>query len=569
MARLVLVASRNKQELPFDWKDLEALSLRLAPDNITLAAPRIIDGGGVLTAILNPPKRLSVRGCSVCAGGLFDEDENWWKPGFAIPDGSYALFRTDDQTIELVTDIVASRTVWYARTEDLFVASTSQRAIICFLQSFEPNEATLPWMLSSGTLGPGYSWDRRVECLPGDSRLVLDRESWKVEIIRKPVEYRPLNLPEEEHEQRLLTAMQDTFKHIDPNSGRWILPLSGGYDSRAILLMLNNRSGLKTVTWGLKAALNNRKSDAWVARELASEVGVEHEYLETDLSDEPAERILDRFLLAGEGRVDNLSGYTDGFAIWKRLYERGCEAILRGDEAFGCHAVENDQQVYKNMSLVVLDDFQSDTNVDFKCFGNGQRRPEAFVRRGNESREQWRDRVYVEFEIPYIFAALTDLKSPYVEVIQPLLSRRIVEQVRTLPDALRNDKRLFKKVIEKISPPVKFARQPAIAPRENALREGAVVDAIRSRLERFDNQLEYIKSLSRISLDLMDAAERRTNTSQPSRINRKIHCWTGKLTGHKKERHLEMDPYTLAFRVFIIARMNDILREDANLLRIV
>jgi hypothetical protein len=567
MARLVLVASRNKQELPFDWKDLEALSLRLAPDNITLAAPRIIDGGGVLTAILNPPKRLSVRGCSVCAGGLFDEDENWWKPGFAIPDGSYALFRTDDQTIELVTDIVASRTFWYARTEDLFIASTSQRAIICLLQSFEPNEATVPWMLSSGTLGPGYSWDRRIKCLPGDSRLVLDRESWKVEIVRKPVEYRPLNLPEEEHEQRLLTAMQDTFKHIEANSGRWILPLSGGYDSRAILLMLKNRVGLKTVTWGMKSALNRRKSDAWVARELASEVGVEHEYLETDLADEPVDRILDRFLLAGEGRVDNLSGYTDGFAIWKRLYERGCEAILRGDEAFGCHAVENDQQVYKNMSLVVLDDFQSDTNVDFKCFGNGQRRPEAFVRRGNESREQWRDRVYVEFEVPYIFAALSDLKLSYVEVIQPLLSRRIVEQVRTLPDAFRTDKRLFKKVVKKMSPSVPFAKDVAIASRANILREEKVIQTICGRLERFDNQPEYLRPLSRLCLDLLDTAGKRKNTEQRSRINQKIHRWVRKVSGRGQNKPLEMDPYSLAFRVFILARMNEILKADANLLR--
>ena len=53
-----------------------------------------------------------------------------------IPDGSYALFRSDENKVELITDVVGSRTIWYVRTEDAFIASTSQRAIIFFSSGF-------------------------------------------------------------------------------------------------------------------------------------------------------------------------------------------------------------------------------------------------------------------------------------------------------------------------------------------------------------------------------------------------------------------------------------------------
>ena len=95
---------------------------------------------------------------------------------------SYALFRRDENTVELVSDIVSSRTIWYVQTEKCITASTSQRAIVFFLQDFKPNKAVFSWMLSSGTVGPGLSWDSRIQCLSGNSLLFLGRSSWKLTI---------------------------------------------------------------------------------------------------------------------------------------------------------------------------------------------------------------------------------------------------------------------------------------------------------------------------------------------------------------------------------------------------
>ncbi len=72
-------------------------------------------------------------------GILFGASSDWHTPGSAVPDGSYALFRGDNTSVEVLTDAAASRSVWYIKTDDYFIASTSQRAIIILLQSFEKN----------------------------------------------------------------------------------------------------------------------------------------------------------------------------------------------------------------------------------------------------------------------------------------------------------------------------------------------------------------------------------------------------------------------------------------------
>ena len=374
MSKLVYICARNSEKHPFDARDIGQLSILLTPDNIQPRAPFVIEGDGILIGIHNATESLPVSGYSVCLGAFFGEVKDWWRPSGEIPDGTYALFRGDNTCIELVSDIVATRTIWYIKTDDIFIASTSQRAIVYFLQSFQPNPAVYPWMLSSGTLGPGLSWDRRIRCLGPDSRLILDRSLWKYKVIQGKVIFSPSKYSREGQEEQLRETITNVFDSLCVDLRKWILPLSGGYDSRAILMMLKHRPGLKTVTWGQRNALNDTSSDAWVAGTLARHYGIENEYLETDISLEPVVRIFKRFLLAGEGRVDHISGYMDGLAIWKHFYESGTQGILRGDEAFGCAAVQNINQVYKNMSFMVLSDFTGIDLVESEWLGRGDQR---------------------------------------------------------------------------------------------------------------------------------------------------------------------------------------------------
>ena len=69
-----------------------------------------------------------------------------------------------------------------------------------------------------------------------------------------------------------------------------------------------------------------------MARRLAEYYGVDHSFLATDPGDEPPRVLIDRFLVAGEGRTDQIAGYLDGLAIWKTLFDEGVTGVIRGDE---------------------------------------------------------------------------------------------------------------------------------------------------------------------------------------------------------------------------------------------
>jgi len=108
---------------------------------------------GMVVGISGPADFVALRGTNLAAGYLVDR-RSTGRTRQPRPNGAYALVRGDANVVEVVTDSLASRTIWYAQTDDLFVASTSQRAIVALLGRFEFNTEVIPWMLSSGTLGP-------------------------------------------------------------------------------------------------------------------------------------------------------------------------------------------------------------------------------------------------------------------------------------------------------------------------------------------------------------------------------------------------------------------------------
>jgi asparagine synthetase B (glutamine-hydrolysing) len=168
----------------------------------------------------------------------------------------------------------------------MFIASTSQRAIIYFLESFEPDNAAFLWMLSSGSLGPGYSWDRRIKFLNPDTRLRLDRRTWRATVEKGEVDFHCTGRTEQEYERDLREALEYSFAGLSLDYSKWALALSGGYDSRAILLKLKEHRDLQCITCGMRSELSDKESDAFIARQLAGNFGLPHRYFELEPSDE-------------------------------------------------------------------------------------------------------------------------------------------------------------------------------------------------------------------------------------------------------------------------------------------
>ena len=75
-----------------------------------------------------------VDGTSVCLGLLLENwIPNWSEVSNSKPEGAYAIFRSNKNYIQLVSDTLGQRTIWYVLTDSTFIASTSQRVIISYL----------------------------------------------------------------------------------------------------------------------------------------------------------------------------------------------------------------------------------------------------------------------------------------------------------------------------------------------------------------------------------------------------------------------------------------------------
>lgn len=570
MSKLLLVCFRDSSThlTPGRVADgLAGLVRRITPDNITPNAARILTGPGLFAAVVNPTNAPSTRNTSAYVGNLVDSPNDWWRPGATVPDGSFALFRSDERWVELISDACASRTIWYASTERLFVASTSQRAIVYFLESYEPNREAHSWMLSSGGLGYGLSWDRRIKSLPGNSRVILDRMTWDLNQNSGTIEFIPDDLSDEEHEKNLREALEENFAHLQNDYSNWELLLSGGFDSRCILLMLKDHKDLRCVTWGLRSALQDKRSDAAISRRLASHFGLEFQYLNTDPGSDRTEikQLFDRLLVAGEGRTDKISGYSDGLKIWKQLFESGPGGVIRGDIGFSPYSVNTPDEVTRSVGINSLSEYG---NLSWASGMELARHsvPDVLQRRETETLSSWRDRLSYEFRCPVFWAGLNEIKASYVEIMNPFLTRRFVESTCRLPDHLRDNKVLFKKIVKSMSPDIPFADRSATAKKTKILQVPQVVETLLT-------ELDQPRARSLLSDHLIDYIARNVKIAGPASTMRRSRLppFLKGLLPHRVRKIVvnsnatqDLDINLLAFRAYIICRMQKILSEDAS-----
>lgn len=570
MAKCIWICSRQ----PFPGMVEEKITNicnSLSPDNITPRVPQIKIGSNIAYGIMNPTNTILTHDYSLMLGKIIGDDDRWHEPGTDFPEGIYALFRDGEGFCEIITDTVATRTIWYYHDENLFVASTSQRAIILYLGGFKFDDRVIPWMLSTGSLGPTLSWDKRIMRVPPDTSVILDKTNWTLSINQKPVEFVESKISDTDHENYMREVLDTTFGSIKFDFNDWILPLSGGYDSRGILCLLKlkgNADGIRTITWGLKNSLDNKTNDAYVATQVAKKLNVPHMYFCNDITQEPVELLINRFLINGEGRVDHVGGYMDGFQIWKHLYESNIQGIIRGDEGFGWTEVLSPLDVRKCVGFTICNDY-SNLKDFLSQSSHSQDIPPLLERKDGETFSTWRDRLYHTDRISTILSALSDLKLSYVEIVNPLLTRKIVYQVRRLPDHLRTLKVLYKKIVISISPDVPFAKVGANAENSGVLKLRQVVNLVKSEItsdtarglfppEFINDVVSNLKVLDQTQL----RNERKESTASFKAVAKKL--LPSGLKNLVKTKVLPtpaLDYNIIAFRMYIIMRMRKLLIE--------
>jgi len=323
--------------------------------------------------------------------------------------------------------------------------------------------------------------------------------------------------------------------------------------------------GIGAVTWGLPHTPQQDANDAQVARRLARTLGVPHRFFPIETPDEGLESVFERFLCVGEGRVARISGYVDGFRIWQTLFDEGCQGVIRGDEAFGSVPVGSADAARWTASLTTLADYFSAAELaSFEL--PAQTLPPALERRHNETPATWRDRLYQQFRVPTLLAGLTDLKTAYIEVGNPLLANSVLTCVRTLPDHLRTEKRLWHELVGRQLPSLALARRVAIPALTDFLGDPRVLELLLDDLSSESAGSVFSPLLRARCLSALRGALRQAKPAQAAErrapgIARAVPAKLRAVMRHWSRPTL--DPVVLAFRASLATRMQRLLGCDA------
>ena len=533
---------------------VEVLRHRLVPDNVTPRPPAVARRAGITAVVYEPSSAARL------------EDDGIFLGTASTPT---AVLRFDAARAELVADAAATRTIWYVMTPELFVASTSQRAIVTLLGSFEPSASAVAWMLSSGTLGPDTGWDSRMRQVLPAERVVLDRARWRLTSVVPPVLFAPSAHDEAQQRERLESALEEAVCRQTFDAHRWVFLLSGGIDSRGLLTLVRARGELRTVTWGLRDSPRRALNDARFASRAAAAFGVAHRFLPLELADLPRELLLRRFLVAGEGRTASISPFVDGFAVWKALRDEGFDGAIRGDEAFGQRRADRPLEVRNLAKLTMLTDFLGTAEVESLGLPR-QTLPPRLEQRPGETLATWRDRLYQQHRLPKFLAGLSDLASPYLEVANPLLAANVILCVRALPDHLRTGKRLWRAIAEPRSFDVPFAHRPAVLPVQRFVSDTQVLEAMLAEMETSRSQALSPALRRRIGATLRAALAVDLGSRPRERQPRLLSWWTPPRVREAIRRWVpfrpRFEPLVFAFRAYIASRMEALLREDSIVL---
>lgn len=570
MAEFLVVIDNADGDLLVDESEHEALKRTVFPDNVPHQHVETVVDSTVQFFVFNSRGAI-IEDDSACFGHLCRPSSGWSKPRESKPDGSYSIVRNDDRYTEALTDIVASRTVWYVITDEYAIISSRQRPIVYLKESFVPNEDASTWMITSGHLGPWNSWDEEIAMLPPDSRLLIDRQQWEFDVEQTLPDFTTETTDKKQLMADIDRTLTRTFDSFDVHPEKDVLTLSGGYDSRAVTHYLSRDHSLRTLTWGHPDALTDPTTDATIAADLADFYDTEHTYMELNLSEisSSPKTVLDRFVAAGEGRIDHLSGYIDGLKIFEELASSEVERMIRSDHGYGVGAASpatpftTDRHTRWVVGVSLPQDYES-----LPISGKGTDLLPAVLEKGqHDSIAEWRGHLRQGVRIPNILGALTSIKTPYLELCNPLLTRSVIQQARSIPSNLRAEKRLFKDFVLSLNSDYPIAESSALLTTESLLRSPPVVDFLAEYLHEQD--------FKTVNDEIVSYALEHLATGTPEFSTDDGFCVRSFARDHLP-RHVtdllrrflndsqHMDPNRLAFRLYIIGRINDELQADST-----
>ena len=416
-------------------------------------------------------------------------------------------------------------------------------------------------MATSGTLGPTASWDRRLRRLPGSSTLRLDRRSWILHLTTAPVSFEPAGAVTTSTSAELGAALLDACADLRVDFSDWVLPLSGGMDSRAFLLaFLATGRRPHCVTWGLRAASPIPPTTPRSPRCSPPRSGSS---TATSRSTTRRRRSAGPHPLPRRRR-----GTHRGFRRLRR-WPRHVEAALRVGGRRR-HPRRRAGMGHRTLSLRELRSAPGQTQDPLRLprvpshpstgTGTTVASSGAACEVTSETLTTYRDRIYRRCNLPTSLAALNDVKTTYVEIVNPFLCRRVVKVVRSLARPPSRAPPRTRGLCARVRPRRTLRQQAAPATPTEYLSRGAPDrDQPRARFERRGTCSTDELSTASTPAGHAPAFDRQRGLRQAAR----------KVVPDELARRLRpnaailLGPRELAFRLYIASRMVGMLERDA------
>ena len=309
--------------------------------------------------------------------------------------------------------------------------------------------------------------------------------------------------------------------------------------------------------------------DTFVSKKLTEHFNLPLKIVELENQELDIKQAIQNYIINSELRTDHIAAFLHDFDIWTNLFSKQTSGVIRGDHGFGLLAVYTTFDATRTTNLIPLTNFF--TAEQLKFFGlPKQNIAEKWKQRPAESLAQWRDRLYHTYLMPIVFASLTDSISMYVETLNPLAARKIIEQVRTMPDNLRTYKKAFRQIVNQQSPDIPYAQKniAAWSSLEKIAQQEEVQKLVKQKLESDIATSVFDKNWINFLLENMNVKEekaKKTSFKQQifSKIAQNLPQYIKSMLRQRLLRP-KISANLFAFRTYLVLEMCELLEKDAQ-----
>ena len=383
---------------------------------------------------------------------------------FEKMDGSYRLIIWHQSGLRVGVDIAGTRALYWFVADDMWACHSHLMDLApTYPRVLQVHLGAVGQFCANGRYPPNLTAYRGIRHLGAGQWLIHgargteSREHFSRAPL-EPADRRPMPTLATDLIERTDAAIDSSLRASD----RPVYPLSGGLDSRFIVALAVRRFGphaVRSITWGEEP--DRPSSDAVVARAVAAKLGVEHTWHQKAHAHTP--ETFARAIYLSSGETDHAIHFPDDHILHGELADSyGFGSIVRGDELLGgslrrpkvlttrgargtafLHAIASDPEY---PALLGID--------SFRAIADEQRQVIRAVMDHLHART-----AYGKFlELYYLLgvrrhcAPYNAVKNTDLEVLTPLLDRRLNDWVRGLPDGAFEYKRLARLALETLDP---------------------------------------------------------------------------------------------------------------------